>query len=172
MAVFVGGCSLDAAEWILDFGFWNSSSPSEIQNPKSKIQNPLDGISSLIDKSLLRQTEGPDGEPRFLMLETIREYALERLAESGEVETLHGRHAQYFLRMAEAAEPELRGPQQVLWLETLEREHDNLRAALRWALDRREVETALRLAAALPRFWFGHGYLSEGRRWLNEALSI
>jgi non-specific serine/threonine protein kinase len=184
MAVFVGGASLDAAEWILDFAFWTSEpdegdkgqgsrvkgQPDLELGTKSKIQNPLDGISSLVDKSLLRQVEGLDGEPRFLMLETIREYALERLAESGEEETLRRRHAQYFLQLAEAAEPELRGPQQVAWLERLEREHDNLRAALRWSIERHDAEMALMLSAALPRFWFVRGYLSEGRRWLNEAL--
>jgi non-specific serine/threonine protein kinase len=176
LSVFVDGCSLDAAEWISEQekppreNSTNGTAASQTQNPKSKIQNPLDGISSLVDKSLLRQVEGPDGEPRFLMLETIREYALERLADSGDDETLRRAHAQYFLGLAEAAEPQMRGPQQVSWLERLEREHDNLRAALRWSIERGEDETALRLSAALPRFWFVRGYLSEGRRWLGEAL--
>ncbi len=182
MAVFVGGCTLEAAESILDPEEQTIQSLplNEVKGPKldlersegSKIQNILDGIASLVDKSLLRQVEGPDGDPRFLMLETIREYAAERLAESGEQDGLQRQHAGYFLELVETAEPQMRGPRQVEWLDRLEREHDNLRAALRWSITGHETETALRISAALLRFWFVRGYHSEGRQWLNEALSI
>jgi tetratricopeptide (TPR) repeat protein len=132
----------------------------------------LDGLSSLVDKSLLRQFEASDGEPRFSMLETIRDYATERLIESDEYEPLRRAHAQYFLALAEQAEPELTGPRQADWLKRLEGEHDNLRAALGWAREQNAAETALRLAAALWRFWYTRGYLSEGRRWLDQALAM
>ena len=132
----------------------------------------LDRLSSLIDKSLLRQTEAYDGEPRFAMLETIRDYATERLIESDEYEPLRHAHAHYFLALAEQAEPELTGPRQADWLERLEAEHDNLRAALGWAREQNAAETALRLTGALWRFWYTRGYLSEGRRWLDQALAM
>jgi tetratricopeptide (TPR) repeat protein len=125
----------------------------------------------LVDQSLLRRAEGPEGEPRFGMLETIREYAAERLAASGEAETWRRRHAEHYLALAEQAAAELLGPQQGAWLERLEREHDNLRAALAWALERGEAELGLQLAGALGRFWEMRGHLSEGQRWLERALS-
>src|SRR5262249_25074569 len=130
----------------------------------------LDWLAALADKSLLQQAQGLDGEPRFAMLETIREYALERLEQNGEVESLHQAHLGYFLALAEQAEPELTGPRQAEWLERLEREHDNLRAALAWALEHGSLEASARLAGALWRFWYTHGHLSEGRRWLEQIL--
>jgi tetratricopeptide (TPR) repeat protein len=105
------------------------------------------------------------------MLETVREYALERLEQSGELEETRPRQAAYFLDLAEQAEPEIWGPRQEAWLERLESEHDNLRAALSWALESGEAESALRLAGALEPFWEAHGHISEGRRWLAEALA-
>jgi predicted ATPase len=112
----------------------------------------LEGLSSLLDKSLLRQEEGPEGEPRFVMLETIHEYAREKLEASGEAEEVRRVHAEFFLSLAEEAEPELIGPDQLACLERLEAEHDIMRVALQWALER-APETALRLAGALARFW-------------------
>src|SRR5215216_2746816 len=132
----------------------------------------FDGISSLVDKSLLRQEEGPSAEPRFVMLETIHEFAREKLGQSGEAEEIKRVHAQYFLTLAEEAYPELKGANQLEWLERLEAEHDNMRAALSWALGRKEAEVALRLGGALSWFWWARGYQSEGRRWLKEALAI
>jgi tetratricopeptide (TPR) repeat protein len=126
----------------------------------------------LLDKSLLRQEEGPNGEPRFVMLETVHEFAREKLGKSGEAEEIKRVHAQYFLTLAEEAPPELRGPNQLEWLERLEAEHDNMRAALSWALERKEVEVALRLGGALSWFWSVRGYYGEGRRWLEEALAM
>jgi hypothetical protein len=104
------------------------------------------------------------------MLEPIRQYALEKLEESGEGEEVKRRHASLFLALAEDAEPRLRGPEDVEWLERLEVEHDNLRAALTWALEQGEAEPRLRLAGALWPFWEAHGHYSEGRRWLEKAL--
>jgi len=106
------------------------------------------------------------------MLETIHEFAREKLKESAEAEEIKRVHAEYFLALAEEAYPELKGPDQLEWLERLEAEHDNMRAALTWALERREVEVALRLGGALWWFWQTRGYHGEGRRWLEEALAI
>ena len=105
------------------------------------------------------------------MLETIRAYAQEQLAASGETETVRDTHAAFFLALVEAAEPRLHGPEQLAWLERLEAEHDNLRAALAWTLERKETETALRLTGALGEFWRVRGHLSEGRGWLERALA-
>jgi tetratricopeptide (TPR) repeat protein len=104
------------------------------------------------------------------MLETIREYALDRLERSGEWELLRQRHANYFVVLAEEAEPEILGADQVLWLERLEAERDNFRAALGWLLGRGDTELALRLAGSLRRAWVARGYLSETRRWLEAAF--
>ena len=137
----------------------------------------LDGIASLIDKSLLRQTEQEAEEPRFVMLETIREYGREALAERGELEATQVAHASYYLRLSEEAEPELEGAQQIARLKSLEREYDNLREALRWSLEpgsdeevalRREL--ALRSAAALRLFW-SIRHLSEGQAFIQRALA-
>jgi tetratricopeptide (TPR) repeat protein len=159
LAVFSGGRTLEAIEAICD---------AEGDLP----MDAFDGISSLLDKSLLRQEEGPDGEPRFVMLETVHEYAREKLKESGEAEEIKRVHAEYFLSLAEEAYPELKGPDQLEWLERLEAEHDNMRTALSWALERKEAEVALRLGGALWWFWWVRGHYGEGRRWLEEALAM
>jgi predicted ATPase/class 3 adenylate cyclase len=156
LAVFAGGRTLKAIEAICD---------SRGDLPV----DALDGVSSLLDKSLLRQEEGPEGEARFVMLETIHEYARERLEASGEAEEIRRLHAEYFLGLAEEAEPELSGADQLACLEHLEAEHDNMRAALAWSLEK-ESETALRLAGVLARFWEKRSYVSEGSRWLEAAL--
>jgi predicted ATPase len=173
LGVFVGGCSLDAAEAVANFGLGSGVSRAQpIQNPKPKIQNILDGLSSLVDKSLLRQIAASDGEPRFSMFETIRDFATQQLIESDEYELLRHAHAHCFLALAEQAEPELTGPRQAEWLARLEGEHDNLRAALGWACEQNTAETGLRMSSALWRFWYTRGYLSEGRRWLDQALAM
>ena len=120
LAVFAGGCTLEAAEAVC--------SPDGGPGP-----DVLEGLASLVDESLLQQGTGPDHQPRFRLLETIREYALERLVGSGELDELYRRHAEHYLALAEVAEPELRGQQQALWLERLSAEHDNLRAP--WAVE-------------------------------------
>jgi tetratricopeptide (TPR) repeat protein len=133
-------------------------------------------LYSLRDMSLLRQdgVRQPEtsvaDEPRFTMLETIREYALERLGESGDGD-VYLRHAEYFLQLAERAEPELVGPEQAAWIARLETEHDNLRAALTWLRETGARESSLRLAGALWRFWYMRGYLSEGRAWIENLLA-
>src|SRR5439155_21842661 len=126
--------------------------------------------ASLLDKSLLQRTERDGEEPRFGMLETIREYGLECLRESGEAHVSQRAHALYYLALAEEAEPHLKGAQQVLWWRRLEREQENLRAALTWLIDQEEGELALRLSGVLWWFWNIRGYWSEGRRWLEAAL--
>jgi tetratricopeptide (TPR) repeat protein len=123
----------------------------------------------LAEHSLL-MVKDAGGEPRFDMLETIREYALERLEASGEGEAIRQRHTDFFVEFAETVEPLLTGPQQALWMDALEAEHDNLRAALRWSIEH-APESALRLSGAVSRFWYGHTHLSEGRQWLEAALA-
>ena len=162
LAVFAGGYTLEAAEAV-------SAQGDDAALPV------LVGVASLIDKSLLQQTRLEAEEPRFLMLETIREYGLEALAVSGEVAITRQAHAAYYLALAEEAEPELGGRQQAVWLTRLEQEQENLRAALRWLLERgeveRSVEKALRLSIALQRFWLVRGHWSEGRDFLERALA-
>jgi predicted ATPase len=170
LGVFAGGATLEAAEAV--------ASELSIENDELRRGHEaeqfsiLDGLASLVDKSLLRQDESASGESRFVMLETIREFALEQLQASAAAETLRQRHAGYFLLLAEQAEPELTGSLQEVWLDRLESEHDNLRAALQWALNREAVEAAMRIAGAIWRFWYTRGYLSEGRRWLESVLAL
>jgi tetratricopeptide (TPR) repeat protein len=144
----------------------------------------LDGLASLLDKSLLRKNEGPEEEPRFNMLETIRQYALERLEARGEASELGRLHCEYYLALAELAMPELRGANQAEWLDRVEREHDNLRAALGRALGAGAVEAeskgeggeadeahaGVRIVAALWRFWWVRGHLTEWTRWTDLAM--
>jgi non-specific serine/threonine protein kinase len=131
----------------------------------------LDGVASLLDKSLLRE-EQSTGEPRLLMLETIREYGLEQLQASGEAPEVHRRHAVYYLQLAETAEPLLHGPDQVEWLDRLEAEHDNFGASLAWTQSQPEgASFTLRLASALLWFWLVRGYYGEGRRALEEGIA-
>ncbi len=161
LSVFVGGRSLEAAEAVC--------------NPEGDLPiDVVDGMLALVDKSLLRQEEGKGdmaGEPRFFMLVTIRDYAIERLEESGEADRLRREHANFFLKLAEEAEQHLTGAEQVAWLSRLEDEHDNLRAALGWSTGAGGyAETASRLCWALWRFWARHSYYTEGRSWFEAAL--
>jgi predicted ATPase/transcriptional regulator with XRE-family HTH domain len=128
-------------------------------------------LAGLIEQSLLRQELGPDGAPRYRMLQTIREYAAERLAGEGELEAVQRRQAHFFLALAEALAASLHGPAEQVSLDRFEQEHDNLRAALSWALEADEVNTGLRLAAALGWFWLHRGYAAEGLRWLEALLA-
>jgi len=140
----------------------------------SEAESVLDTVASLADNSLLQRVEQQAGEePRFAMLETIREYALESLEALGETEAARRAHAAYFLRLAEEAEQGMAGPQQAVLLERLEQEHDNLRAAMQWSLEQAEEgkAMALRLGGALYSFWFVRAYFSEGRDFLERALS-
>jgi predicted ATPase/DNA-binding XRE family transcriptional regulator len=156
LAVFVGGWSLEAAEAVC-----NADDEAEV----------LHHMSALVDKSLVKQQADIQHEARFTMLETVREYALERLEESGELERLRRRHAAYFLKMAEEAELALQGPLQAAWLDRLETEHDNFRAALSWSLTSQgDTEMGLRLTGALSHFWYVRGHHSESRMRLQSAL--
>jgi predicted ATPase/DNA-binding CsgD family transcriptional regulator len=171
LAVFVGGWSLEAAERVASSELRDTSGRETPLVTHDSQLATLDALALLVDKSLLRQAEGPEGEPRFTMLETIREYATERFEDGGDAETWRQRHAEYFLALAEQAAPGLMGPRQASWLERLEREHDNLRAALTWAFDRDEAELGLRLVGALGRFWEIRGHFGEGQGWLGRTLS-
>jgi predicted ATPase/DNA-binding CsgD family transcriptional regulator len=158
LSVFDGGCTLPAIE--------------AMGGPGDGSPEVLDGVASLIDKNLLRHEEQEAGTVRLAMLETIREYAWERLLESGEERAVRHAHARYYLALAEEARPQLTTAEQMRWLDLLETEHNNLRAALRWSLQTEDVETTLRLAGALWRFWYVRGHLSEGMRWLDQALDL
>src|SRR6266540_2048445 len=132
----------------------------------------LEHLQALIDHQLIQRNAGADNEPRFTMLETIREYALEHLTERGEAATAQRAHAAYFCDWAERAERALHGPDQIAWLDQLDQEHANLRAALAWALEAGEADIAVRLSGALWWFWFVRGYASEGRRWLERVFDL
>jgi predicted ATPase len=153
LAAFIGGFTLEAARIVI--------------GPSAS----LDVLESLVGKSLVRQTE-MDGAPRLSMLETIREFGLEKLNHTHELESARRAHATYYLTFAEDAERELTGADQKSWLQRLEREQDNMRAALQWAIEHSEVEFAQRMAGALQPFWFRRGRWSEGRRWLEHSLVI
>ncbi len=178
LSVFASGCTLEAAETILDFGFSGLESPVAPDDPKSQVQTPkldvIEDLASLVDRSLLRSTTGQEGsgEPRFSMLETIREYARERLEEYGEAQATRQRHASFYLALAERAQLQAPVSRHSSWLEKVEAEQDNLRAVLQWSLEQNEVETALRLSGALSYFWQIRGNMSEGRRWVEAALAL
>ena len=162
LGAFVGGFTLDAAGWEAHEGARVTGSSSS---------DTLDLVSSLVDKSLVLVAEPVGEEPRFGMLETIREFALDRLRASGELESARHEHAAYFPVLVERVEPELTGPAQAIWMSRLEREHANMRAALDWLAERGAGEEELRLAVALRRFWRSRGYPREGQRCLEGALS-
>jgi predicted ATPase/class 3 adenylate cyclase len=158
LAIFVDGCRLDAAESVC----WSATGGVPA----------LDVLQSLIDKSLLRQRSDPDGERRFWMFETIREYAGTRMEERGEVEVHARRHAEHFLELAEQAEPYLWAQQTHDWLPRLAVEQPNLRAALKHALSVQDAGLALRLAGALYSFWEIRGQHREARAWLSQGLAL
>ena len=159
LSVFAGGFTLEAAEAVG-------------ANEEADAEDVLEGLGNLVEQSLVVSKPSEDGgEVRYGMLEPVRQYGLERLQHSDDAEEARQRHAEYYLTLAEQADPELKGPRQVAWLDRLEQEHDNLRAALSWALERRDTDLGLRLAGALGAFWWLHGHLREGRRWLQAALA-
>ena len=168
LAVFVGGATLPAVEAVA--GNQGSEPETSVLIPHSSFL-PL--LAALVDKSLLQAETRGEGEPRFQMLETIREYAWEHLAAGGEAPALRQAHARYFLAQAEAAESHLTGAERGVWLARLETEHDNLRAALAWSQTEAPPDdpSGLRLRWALSWFWYFRGYLSEGRAWLEGSLA-
>ncbi len=169
LGVFVGGCTLEAAEAVLA----DDTHSDDDLTTYIDTSAVLDGVMSLIDKSLLEEVGDTDDEPRFVMLETIREYALEQLEASGEDAAIQRRHAAYYLALAETAEPALTGTQPQVWLRRLAAEHPNLRAALKWSISSQgNVELGLRLAAALQWFWIMRSHFSEGYAWLERVLTV
>jgi predicted ATPase/DNA-binding XRE family transcriptional regulator len=159
LAVFAGGWTLEAAEGVCVGDVVESD-------------NVLDLITQLVNKSLVIGEREQGREARYRMLETIHQYASERLLEAGEGEQVRKRHFEFFLQLAEQAEPYVRGPQLPAYLNGLEAEHDNMRAALEWSLSQADYgEARLRLAGALFSFWEQRGYISEGRAWLARTIT-
>jgi predicted ATPase/class 3 adenylate cyclase len=161
--VFAGGCDLDALAAVAGADGYATGT------------DPLELVAGLADVSLITVTEGADGEPRVGLLEVIREYALDRLAETGDLEETRRRHAGYYAAFAELATEQVHKLEHLVWLDRLEAEHDNLRAALSWSLetsvaDGERVAIGLRLTEALGPYWYRHGHIPEGRRWLERAI--
>jgi predicted ATPase/class 3 adenylate cyclase len=159
LSVFAGGFTLEAAEAVCS-------------GEDVALEGVLELLTHLVDKSLVVVEGAPDGTARYRLLDTLRQYGWQRLVDSRESEAIRRAHAGCYLALAEEAEPELTGAGQQAWLERLERDHDNLRVALVWAVEREEAETGLRLGGALGRFWMVRGYLSEGRQRLAAGLAL
>jgi predicted ATPase/DNA-binding CsgD family transcriptional regulator len=207
LAVFVGGCTLDASAAVecrgsgVEDGSTSAGDPPGIGEPvtpatdtsrpsagspdelgRTPAPRPptlaaaapetLDVVAALLNKSLLSRDEREENRPRFRMLETIREYALEILRASGELHEAERCHAEYFLALAEQAQQAFQRSDRGVWLERLDREHDNLRAALHWLQQQHEADLGLRLATAVSHLWFYRGYLAEGRAWLEQMLAL
>ncbi|HQZ81855.1 MAG TPA: tetratricopeptide repeat protein [Pyrinomonadaceae bacterium] len=153
LSVFAGGFTIDSAEAV------GAERGGEI----------LDTVSSLLDKNLIERINQQSGDPRFRMLVVVREFALEKLEQSGTSEDVRRRHAVYFAQLVERAEPELRGSRAADWLNRLEQEHENIRLALNWTISL-EPKIALRIAASVHRFWWRRGHLSEGVEWMRRIL--
>jgi predicted ATPase/class 3 adenylate cyclase len=187
LSVFLGGWTLEAVEAVCAFGAAPRSTlhppalgPCQLGARSLELgADVLDLLTGLVDKSLVAVEELPgeamgDGRseaPRYRLLETIRQYSRDRLFESGEASDLRQRHFDWFLALAEHAEPELDGPRQRQWLDRLEREHENLRAALQWAEESHQAESGLQLGRKLWQFWWVRGYLAEGRDRLASLLA-
>ncbi len=166
LAVFVGGFTLEAVEAVCVF-----AAASTVPSEEADDGAVLEQLAQLLDKSLVQAQQGAGGEPRFTMLETIQEYAQEQLVASGEAAAVQERHANYFLRVALEANPQMYGPEREVWMERLDREGANLRAALAWSkADKDAVQTGLRLVGALAFYWALRGSVREGRTWLEAML--
>ena len=157
LSIFAGGASLEGAEAVCVGG--------EIESAEV-----LETISHLVDKSLVTANKLERGETCYRLLETIREYALEKLAESPDMVIVKNNHLEYFIQFSEEGDRKIRGSEQVTWLERLEDEYDNLRAALRWALDNKNREAGMRLSTSLVYFWLVHGHITENVIWLEKFL--
>jgi predicted ATPase/DNA-binding SARP family transcriptional activator len=156
LAVFVGGFTVQTVEAVC--------------TAMGERVDVLEGVGALVDQSLLQPVEAEEDQPRFAMLQTIHDYALERLLESGEEHLIRDRHVAHVLSIAEAAEKGLKGEEEVLWLRRLELDHGNVRAALGWATERGAMESAARICVGIWDFWSVHGHLSEGRAWLEKVM--
>jgi tetratricopeptide (TPR) repeat protein len=158
LSIFTGGWTIEAADAVCD--------------PAGLGLDLLDGLTSLVDQSLVRRSESDGSDVRFSMLETIREFGRERLQEGGEFDRLRRSHGRYFLDLALEAEPHLTAGDQAEWLDRCDRDHPNIRAALQWAIDTGEAERAQEAAGALWRFWQQRGHLAEGRDWFKVILDL
>ena len=159
LSVFAGGADLEAVDAVV--------------NPSGELDlDTLDGLATLVENNLVRNVDSPEGAPRFGMLETIREYGLERLSAGGEESLTRRRHAEHWIGVAEEASASLARPEQAAWTRRLELDHDNFRAALNWAVRSREAEVGLRLALALEHFWRILGHIHEALRWFDELLAL
>jgi non-specific serine/threonine protein kinase len=160
LSVFADGCSIEAAE--------------SVCGGDGRGTDVLDGVASLLAASLLLldSRDSHDGAPRIYMLETIREFALELLADDPDADGVRDRHCKLFLDLARRAAPHLAGPQQQKWLDILSSEHDNLHAAVEWSLHRKDAETALGFGATLWRYWLVRGHVRNGCDWLDRALAL
>ncbi|HEY3211378.1 MAG TPA: adenylate/guanylate cyclase domain-containing protein [Actinomycetota bacterium] len=158
LSVFTGGWTLESAEAVCE--------------PGALGLDALDGLTSLVDKSLIRRTEPAEGDLRFSMLETIREFGLEQLGAGGDLDLILGRHAEHFLDLAVEAEPHLTSDDQGAWLDRCDLEHPNMRAAIRWAIEAGEADRAQEAAGALWRFWQQRGHLAEGQALFEEILAM
>jgi predicted ATPase/DNA-binding SARP family transcriptional activator len=159
LAVFASGWMLEAADAVC-------------ADPNGAENDLLELLAHLVDKSLVVVDMPPSGAVRYRLLEPIRQYAHAKLMESAEAPALRQQHAHFFLALAEAAEPQLIGAEQVVWLNRMEQEHDNLRAVFRWCVEREQAAPGLRLGGALWRFWRTRGHLTEGRACLAELLAL
>ncbi len=171
LSVFAGGWTLDAAEAICP----DPAEGNYLSMGSGKALRPdiiLDLLASLANKSMILVEQEEAGDGRYRMLETIRQYAGEKLLESGESRTVRDRQRDWFLALAQQAESELKSRRQMAWASRLELEHDNLRLALEWSLGQKEAVPALRLASAISYFWLIHGYFEEGVSWLQAALAL
>jgi hypothetical protein len=160
LSVFVGGCTLEAIQAM-----------SSILGDGNTMGQVLGSVSSLMDKSLIQEAAQEGEEPRVVMLEMLREYGQECLIANGEAEVTQHAHAAYYLALTEEVEPRLTSAGEGRWLTWLQREHENLRAALHWLVKQEEKEAVLRLGVALWRFWWVNGHASEGRAFLEQTLS-
>lgn len=177
LAVFVGGCALEAAKAVCgpqatDDRRQTTADRAPVDRRLPTVDCVLDGVASLVDKSLLQVVEQAEREPRFGMLETIREFGLEQLEASGDEPAVRASHADYFLALVERANAALSGPEQRRWLDVLATEHDNVRAALDWLERIGDAVRGLRLAGALGDFWSSRGYQNEGRHRLDRMLGM
>lgn len=165
LAVCVGGFTLDAAQVL---------GSARLANPAAYQPQPHDlaAILALVEKSLLVRTPAPDGDDRFSMYETVREFGLDQLEQHGEVLASRRAHAAWYRTLAETAGPRVMDADQVIWLDRLEADHDNLRAALAYALAHDDPETALAMGAALWEFWYIRGHVTEGLHWLDQAIAL
>lgn len=178
VAVFAGGFTLEAAESVCDWqkaegskefalSHDNQMQPTANRPPPTSV---LDGVTSLVEQNLLVLKEQTNGDVRFYLLEVIKEFALEMLDQNGEWEAMNRRHAAYFLALGEEAEPFLQAAQSAEWLNRLEEEHDNLRVALRWAMQH-DTKLGQQLVGSIWRFWWLHGHIREGCEQLGAFLS-